>query len=94
MPATEATEIVAVRNIFGPAEKIKETTVRETHSEGAGGTSSGGKQTQKDKGWRGDCSADEVAFYEEMIKTGNYRGEKDPNFIKDLEYAAAKRGAH
>jgi hypothetical protein len=87
------TELIAVRNKFGPSEKIQEINDRETHAEGAGGQT-GDPASQKSSGWRGDCSKDEVAYYEEMIKTGQYSGEADPNFKKDVAFAAKRRKAN
>ena len=93
IPESAALQLVAIRNVFGPAEKIPETTERETHAEGAGGQSAVDSQ-QKPSGWRGDCSKDEVAYYEEMIKTGQYDGEDDPNFRADVDFAVKRRKAH
>ena len=89
-PATAATQLVAVGNIFGPAKLIKETTKRETHSEGAGGTSGSGTSKPEDNQFKG-LTAVQSAYIQRGIDKGKYSDEQgDKNLKRDIAYARSK----
>jgi hypothetical protein len=81
-PANEKrTELLAMRNVFGPLDRIKETTrerlpvTQETG--GAGGASAGGKGS----GWREGLTSGQVEAFEHQQKIGVYPSETDKTFL-------------
>jgi hypothetical protein len=82
-PYDNRTEVLAMRAVFGPIERVPETTRlrRETHQEsgGAGGGGEGGRSESK---WEKGLTQSQVGIYREQLAKGIYKGEDDPFFLK------------
>ena len=94
-PNTLLTEVTALRKVFGPSERIVETTrqTRETHQESVGvGHDPAGKGGS---GWKKGLSSRQVAAFEAELnkKGGQYKGEDDPFFQRVVTRARTKTAA-
>ena|SRR3990167_1904505 len=81
MPDTKATELVALRNVFGPLGTKRDITQqrRETHQETSGskGDDSGKKTPELPSRYK--------THYQSMIDKGLYKGWDDPTLQKELK---------
>ena len=89
------TEVMALRAVFGSADRVQETTRqrRETTREtgGAGGSlSQGGDDTSK---WEKGLTNGQIAAYKQQISRGIYKGEDDPQFQRIVTRARTKNKA-
>lgn len=77
------TELVALRQVFGPSDRVAETTrkTRESHRETGGGSvhtrSSGGSSS-----WEKGLSDSQVSTYRKLAEGAGYSGEDDPMFLR------------
>ena len=77
------TEVLAMKNVFGPLDRVEETTrkTRETHQETGG---SGEGMTKKGAGkekWEEGLRPSQVEANRDQVRKGNYAGEDDPKFL-------------
>ena len=94
-PNTLLTEVTALRKVFGPSERIVETTrqTRETHQESVGvGNDPAGKGGS---GWKKGLTGRQIAAFDaELGKKGSqYKGEDDPFFLRVVTRARTKTAA-
>jgi hypothetical protein len=86
------TEVAAMRAVFGPLDRVAETTRsrRESHREtgGAGGTP--GKEGGGEK-WEKGLTADQIAGFRHQVEVGAYKGYDDPMFQRVVTRARTKR---
>ncbi len=84
-PATPATEVLACRLAFGPANRLRETTreTKETHSETGGAATA---SEPKGDGAPKSLNAKLKAHYAKQIERGAYKGWDDPVLKKELTY--------
>jgi len=83
------TEVVALRNVCGSLDKVRETTRlrREVHSDtGGGGVDSGG-ESPTGKGWHKGLSQSQIAGFDRGLLKGGYQAEDDSFFLKCVETA-------
>ncbi len=83
-PVGLATEILACREVFGPASRIKETTreTAERHTETGGAGAGPGKSN----GSVPDIPDKFKAHYDKLIGMGQYKGWDDPKLKNELKH--------
>ena len=81
MPDTKATELIALRNVFGPIHKKRDITQqrRETHQETSGEKPGGENQKTPELPTR------YKTYYQSQIDKGMYKGWDDPGLQRELK---------
>lgn len=94
LPKGAATEAAAARAVFGPVEKIRETTRqnRERHVE-TGGGSGGGDEGDAAPSWHKGLSPRQRSYYAKKLEGGFYAGEDDPSFKREIAIARGESPA-
>lgn len=89
-PADTATELKAVRAVFGPSERIREITreTREADPETLGGGGAGGNGANN--GVFTGLTQTQRTAYQAMIDRGLYTGPDDPNLKKEIQIASSR----